>query len=267
MVGYYGLSDAKVKKIPVESRNVLENIYELCCPLIVENGDDLPSDLLCLYETLEVPIIRFEELNDFHFEEYTVLSTYLDEFSKYLKLNIDIEMLEEGKLGHLLRVGRKAKDLCIFLNLSAEDTKKIYFAALFHDIGKYKIPNGIVGKKGKLNDSEFNIIKKHCEYSYDILRDFLPADLLEIIKSHHERCDGSGYPDGIVPNLGAKILGIIDSFDAMTSKRVYQSEKSVKEAYEELRLCGISLEDGGKGKLFDSEIVQKFIEVNGEYNT
>lgn len=262
MTGYYGLSDLLKEKLPVGCRDIEENIYELCCPLVVEKSGDLPSDLLCLYETLEVPIITVDNLNTFCFEEYNDFCIYLKNFSKYLKLNIDIEMLEEGKLGHLLRVGKMAKDLCISLNLSCDETKKIYIAALFHDIGKYKVPNEIVGKKGKLSEVEFSIIKKHCEYSYDILKDFLSSDLLEIIKSHHERCDGSGYPRGVIPNLGAKILGIVDSFDAMTSNRVYHNQKSSLEAYKELELCVISHKEGGKGRLFDKQLVQKFIEVN-----
>ena len=106
-----------------------------------------------------------------------------------------------------------------------------------------------------------NLMKKHCDYSYDILKDFLPLNTLNIIRSHHERCDGSGYPDGVIPNLDAKIIGIVDSFDAMTSSRVYQRRKTVKEALQELFLCGKSIEEGGKGKLFDGEIVDKFIEM------
>lgn len=261
MLGYYGLDEDIIKQLPDGSKNIEENIYELCCPLIVKDKASMPTDLLYLYETLEIPIIYYEELKTFDCDQYNELCEYLKEFSKYLKLNIDIENLEEGELGHLLRVGRNAKDLCVRLGLSKEETKNIYIASLFHDIGKYKVPACIVGKKGKLSEKEFEIIKKHCEYSYDILKDFLPLSTLNVVRSHHERCDGSGYPDGIIPSLGAKIIGIVDSFDAMTSKRVYQKQKSIKEALNELLLCGKSTEEGGKGKLFDGEIVSKFIEM------
>lgn len=262
MIGYYGLDASEVEMLPAGSRNIADNIYELCCPLVVKRVSDLPDELLCLYEVLEIPIVIVDELKNFSFEEDEEFCQYLIKFSYYLKLNIGVELLEEEEIGHLLRVGKKAWDLCNALNLSKEKTKAIYIAALFHDIGKSKIPGEIIGKKGKLNEREFEVIKKHCNYSYDILKDFLKDESLEIIRSHHERCDGSGYPEGIVPELGARIVGLVDSYDAMTSKRIYQSEKSREEAYQELLLCSLNINDGGKGELFDNKLVSKFIEVN-----
>lgn len=267
MLGYYSLDKDMLKKLPHNSKNIKDNIYELCCPLVIKDKKSIPSELLCLYETLEIPIISYDEIENFDFEKYHEFCEYLKDFSKYLKLNIDIEKLEEGEVGHLLRVARNSRDLCVQLGLSKEQTKDIYIASLFHDVGKYKVPSSIVGKKGKLSDKEFELIKKHCDYSYDILKDFLPQNTLNAVRSHHERCDGSGYPDGIVPSLDAKIIGIVDSFDAMTSARVYQKPKSIKEALNELFLCGKSVEEGGKGILFDGEIVSKFIEmIKGKKN-
>ncbi len=261
MLGYYELDDSMVSQLPKGSKNIKDNIYDLCCPLVVKNYDSIPKDLFYLYEALEIPIIQYDELKNFQFNQYDDLCNYVKEFSKYLKLNIEIEEMEEGQVGHLLRVAKNARDLCHMLGMNEEQTKQIYIAALFHDIGKYKVPSNIVEKTGKLNEEEFDLMKKHCDYSYDILKDFLPLNTLNIIRSHHERCDGSGYPDGVIPNLDAKIIGIVDSFDAMTSSRVYQRRKTVKEALQELFLCGKSIEEGGKGKLFDGEIVDKFIEM------
>ena len=262
MLGYYKLDDEMIQNLPKESKNIEENIYELCCPLVVKSKDILPYDLYCLYEVLQIPVITFSELKDFDEENYREQYPYFKKFSEYLKLNVCIEELEEGRVGHLLRVGKNAKKLCEALGLSKKQTKDIYIAALFHDVGKYKIPSDIVGKRGKLSDNEFNTIKNHCNYGYDILKGFLSADTLEIIKSHHERCDGSGYPEGSIPQLGAKIIGIVDSFDAMTSSRVYCKRKSIDDAYKELMLCGKSVKDGGKGILFDKELVEKFIQIN-----
>lgn len=261
MLGYYGLDNLDIERLPAGSRNIKDNIYEICCPLIVKKISDLPDELLCLYKMLEIPIYLIDEVDNFMFEEDTI-SEYLKDFSYYLKLNIGVEMLEESQVGHLLRVGKKARDLCVALELPAEEIKTIYMAAIFHDIGKSKIPGSIVGKKGKLNSLEYETIKKHSIYSYNILKDFLEKDVLAIIKSHHERCDGSGYPDGIIPNLGAKIVGIVDSYDAMISKRIYQDEKSKEAAYQELMLCSLDVSEGGKGKLFDSKLVSKFIEAD-----
>lgn len=267
MLGYYNLDKDMIEKLPVGSRNIKENIYDLCCPLVIKDRKNIPPDLLCLYETLEIPVISYDEIEKFDFDQYNEFCEYLKDFSKYLKLNVDIEKLEEGEVGHLLRVSKNARDLCMCLGISKEQTKDIYIASLFHDVGKYKVPSSIVGKKGRLSEKEFELIKKHCDYSYDILKDFLPQKTLNAVRSHHERCDGSGYPDGIVPSFDAKIIGIVDSFDAMTSDRVYQKQKSIKEALDELFLCGKTVEEGGKGKLFDGEIVSKFIEmINGKMN-
>lgn len=262
MLGYYELDEKMIETLPKNSRNIKENIYELCCPLVVQSKESLPEDLLCLYEVLEIPVILYDEFKNYDEKNLEEQYSYLQKFSEYLKLNVTIEELEEGRVGHLLRVGKNAKVLCDALGLSKKEMRRIYIAALFHDVGKCCVPSEIVGKPGRLSDNEFNMIKKHCNYGYDILKDFLSEETLNIIKSHHERCDGSGYPEGSTPSLGAKIIGIVDSFDAMTSNRVYHKGRNLREAYEELLLCGTSVEDGGKGVLFDYELVEKFIKLN-----
>jgi len=262
MLGYYEIEDEIIKKLPPGSKNIKENIYELCCPLVVMNKKNLPSDLSLLYEVLEIPIIQYQDLKNFDSKKYESMYTYLEKFSEYLKLNVAIEELEEGRVGHLLRVGKSAKVLCDALGLSKEETQSIYIAALFHDVGKYRVPSHIVGKRGRLSTNEFNMIKNHCNYAYDMLKDFLSKDTLDIIKSHHERCDRSGYPEGSIPNLGAKIIGIVDSYDAMTANRVYHHGKNKKDAYQELLLCGKPIEQGGKGRMYDIELVEKFIQMN-----
>ena len=264
MLGYYELDNEMIKKLPKTSKNIKENIYEICCPLVIKNKKSLPEEIRCLYEMLEVPIISFDKLDTFDKRKYIKLNNYIRKFSMYLRINNNIEILEEGNIGHVLRVGNNVKKLCEQLQMSRKQIKKIYIAALFHDIGKYKIPKEIVSKKQRLSREEYEIMKKHSNYSYEMLKDFLPKDILEMIKSHHERCDKSGYPEGIIPNVGAKIIGIVDSFDAMVSNRVYVKRKTVKEALNELLLCGISKDHGGKGYLYDRKIVTKFIKLQQE---
>lgn len=258
MIGYYKLGEDIVKLLPKESVDIGNNIYEICCPLIVSDISLVEEEVLCLYRILKIPVITYSEFIQFPFEKYCNLSGYLREFSKYLKLNVKIEILEEGRIGHLLRVAYYAYLLCRNLNLLEQETKNIYLAALFHDVGKYYIPGSIIGKKERLSDAEYNVMKKHTFYADFILKGFLSDEVLDIIKQHHERCDGSGYPRGIVPNMGAKILGIADSFDAMTSGRVYQDRRSLEEALLELSLCGMEVKAGGRGELFDREYVECF---------
>ena len=264
MVGYYRIEDEQIKRLPKNSKNIENNIYEICCPLII--GEELPKDLQLLYNTLEIPVVHYEELENYEKDKNTKLEKYIEEFKEYLKLNIEIELLEEGEIGHALRVGRYALELCKLLSLKKEETKDIYIAALFHDVGKTRIPSKILSKPSKLKPQEFEIIKKHSEYGVEIMEDFFPKNILETILTHHERCDKSGYPKGIIPNQSAKIVGIADSYDAMISNRIYKKNKSLKSAQEELVRCTLDSKNGGKGKLYDEQMVRLFVNFHG-YNT
>ena len=261
MLGYYQLTKEQVKSLPKGSKNLEDNIYDLCCPLITNQKEKLDKNLLCLYEVLAIPILSYEEAKEYDYDKIKDFSKYIETFSSYLKMNVPIELLEEEAIGHLLRVAKYAKDLAEKVKLEKEMVKNIYIASLFHDIGKYLIPDEIISKKGKLTDEEFALMKEHSKYGCDILNDFLNDEIIEIIHYHHERCDQSGYPNGIVPNIGAKILGIADSYDAMTSSRVYHKIKSREEAIKELLLCTIPKEEGGKGVLYDRNLVENFIEI------
>ena len=149
-----------------------------------------------------------------------------------------------------MQIGRKIK-------LPEEDLKRLEYAALFHDIGKIGIPDYILLKNGKLTDEEFDIIKKHPEMGVNILMtiDFL-ADVLPIIKHHHEKFIGKGYPDNIngddIP-LGARIIAIADTYDAMTTDRPYRKRLSHETAVEEILR--------NKGLQFDDKLVDVFMEI------
>lgn len=134
---------------------------------------------------------------------------------------------------------------------------KLEYAALFHDVGKIGIPDSILLKDGKLTENEYEIIKIHPEMGVNILSsiDFL-ADVLPIIKHHHENFIGTGYPDQLkgedIP-LGARIIAIADTYDAMTSNRPYRKKISHDAAVEEIVRC--------KGYQFDNTIVVAFLEI------
>ncbi len=178
------------------------------------------------------------------------------------KWNFEIEKLEEGKEnGHTLRVAHLAKRMADELELDTKTTKSIYFAGLFHDIGKHLISKDIIGKPGPLTDEEYEIVKTHVELARDLLKDVVDEDTLEIIEEHHERMDRSGYPQGIIPNLGARIIGIVDSYDAMTSRRVYNDPKSKEIAFQELKRCTLPREKGGFSYLYDEDLVDLLIKL------
>ena len=154
MIGYYKLEENVLNSLKIPIKNIEENIYDLCCPLLVMNSSSLNEEVRILYETLGIPILSYLELEQYDPKQYQELEKYVHLFSSYLKINISIELSEEEQLGHLLRVGKYAHELATHLNLPKEEVKDIYIAALFHDVGKAKIPKEIIGKKGKLTEEE-----------------------------------------------------------------------------------------------------------------
>lgn len=133
---------------------------------------------------------------------------------------------DDSTYAHCINVAIICRVMAGWLNMSDEDTEVLTLAGLFHDIGKVDIPDNILKKPGKLTDEEFEIVKGHSQKGYNILK---KLDIDERIKlaalQHHERCDGSGYPNRLtdekIDNF-AKLVAIADVYDAMTSARVYR---------------------------------------------
>ncbi|NFG61157.1 MULTISPECIES: HD domain-containing phosphohydrolase [unclassified Clostridium] len=153
---------------------------------------------------------------------------------------------------HSMRVGDMACEVCKFLNLSTEDREIIHIAGHVHDIGKIGIPDNILNKKSKLSEEEWNVIKQHPAIGAKILSSSKKlAKISEIILYHHERVDGNGYPKGLKENqipLGARIISICDSIDAMLSKRAYRN--SLK-----LSACKLEIEKN-IGIMYDEKIAK-----------
>ncbi|MFK5881730.1 MAG: transporter substrate-binding domain-containing protein [Sulfurospirillum sp.] len=153
-------------------------------------------------------------------------------------LNKAVEARDPYTAGHDERVQRYSIGIAKNLNLDQNDIDILKKASLVHDIGKIKIPDAILLKPAKLTKIEYDIVKEHPKAAYNMLKDisFLKEEI-KIILYHHEKYDGSGYPDGLkgedIPLL-SQILSIADTFDAMTTNRIYKQAKSKKIALEEL---------------------------------
>ncbi len=133
----------------------------------------------------------------------------------------------------------------------------MYWGALLHDIGKIGVPDEILRKAGPLTDEEWELMKRHPELGAEIVAPVKKlVDVAPIIRSHQEKFDGSGYPDGLrgeeIP-LGARILAVVDAYGAMTDERVYRKARSHEEALAELRRCAKTH--------FDPEVVDAFLAV------
>lgn len=159
--------------------------------------------------------------------------------------------------GHVERMSRLSHHLGQKLGLPENEIDSLRLLALLHDIGKVAIPESILTKKGRLNAEEWEEIKRHPEAGYRIVQGMPElASIAEGILCHHERWDGTGYPQGLsqkeIPLL-ARIIAIIDSYDAMTHSRPYRKRLTREQAVKELR--------DNAGSQFDPQIVQEFIKV------
>ncbi len=156
--------------------------------------------------------------------------------------------------GHTIRVTEYALMLGMSMGLSEADILVLRRAAQFHDIGKLVIDLSCIQKPGKLTEEEWVLIRKHPSVGANIIQ---PLGFMEreqfIIRHHHERMDGKGYPDGLVGNQLddlTKIIAVVDSYDAMTSRRNYRNNLTMEEAVAELYRCS--------GTQFDPNIVDYF---------
>jgi len=152
-----------------------------------------------------------------------------------------VQMIEKRDTytgGHSLRVAKYSKLIAQELHLDTPTCEDLYQAGILHDIGKIAIPDNVLLKPSLLNDLEYSIIKEHVQIGVDMLRKIpLFNDLTNYIQSHHERYDGSGYPNGLKGDeilLESQILAVSDVFDAMTTSRIYKARKNPIEALQEI---------------------------------
>ena len=168
-----------------------------------------------------------------------------------------VEAKDTYTRGHSDRVSEYSVLIGKKLGLSEEDIKRLRVGGLFHDVGKIGVPDNILQKNGKLSDDEYSEIKNHPTIGAHILSTAsIFQDILPIVKHHHERYDGRGYPEMLkgeeIPYL-ARITAIADTFDAMTSKRVYRDSLPLETVIEEFKRC--------RGTQFDPEIADLFVDI------
>lgn len=163
--------------------------------------------------------------------------------------------------GHSARVAVYATILGEALGFDEKTLERLRYEALLHDIGKIGVPDEILNKPDKLTDAEFKLIKSHTLVGYDILKDMaIMPHAKDVAKYHHERYDGKGYPSNAIGNdipLHARIVCIADSYDAMSSDRIYRKALSKEVIREELV--------NGRGTQFDPELLDVFLKLFDEH--
>lgn len=211
--------------------------------------------LFVSYLTFKASLGRIEDANQ-HLTR--VNRMYL---STIETLAMAIDAKDQITHGHIRRVQRLAVGLAKTVGVNDEtQIRAIEAAALLHDMGKLAIPEYILNKPGKLTPNEFDVMKQHANIGADILGSIqFPYPVVPIVRHHHESWDGKGYPDGLkgvaIP-LGARILSVVDCFDALTSDRPYRPRLSTEDA--------ISVLVQRRGTMYDPLIVDRFIEGQQE---
>ncbi len=173
-----------------------------------------------------------------------------------------IDAKDDYTKGHSIRVAYYSEALARKIGWSEDEVQNIHYIALLHDIGKIGVPDSVLNKPFKLTNVEFELIKNHTVMGAEILKDIKMFPNVSVgAKYHHERYDGKGYPSGLkgdeIPVV-ARIIGIVDSYDAMTSNRVYRKRLQDEMVRQELVR--------GKGSQFDPYLVDQFMELLEEGN-
>lgn len=185
------------------------------------------------------------------------------ETNKQIMLNIfDLKLYDDYTYNHSLGVATISIAIGTALRLSRQELCELGLCALMHDIGKTKVPIEIINKPGKLTKEEFDIIKKHPALGAEFMAEnhLVNDRVYEGVLSHHEKYDGTGYPNGVAGkdiSLFGRIISVADVFDALTSARPYHNPALPKD--------GIEYIMGGSGKAFDVQVVHAFLQKISPY--
>ena len=203
--------------------------------------------------------VQFKTLTDLTFLSVSTVPVfhYLSNIvSKLRSIGEAVEKKDRYTFNHSARVANYAVKTASKMNLRKEQMENLLLASILHDIGKINIPEEVLKKPSKLTDEEFEVVKKHPGDGAAMIRDTPYADIADIVEQHHERVNGRGYPFGLKGSeilVEAKIIGVCDTFDAMTQDRAYRSAFSVEYAMAEINsMIGVQ---------FDGEVVKAFEQV------
>ena len=238
---------------------IVVTVFAGLIPSIIDGS--IRTAYLCVTILILLEYMYFEGLYEQDMQKK--ISDHNEDMNRELikTLSYTLEAKDVYTKGHSMRVAEYTKILASNMGFDEETIEKLHFAATLHDIGKIGIPDTVLNKPGRLADREFNIIKMHTTIGADILKNIDTIKYASIIaRHHHERYDGKGYPDGLsgedIP-LEARIVAVADTYDAMTSKRVYRRktlpDDVIREEFSK-----------NKGKQFDPEMVDLFLKLFDE---
>lgn len=241
----------KRHSLKMKSRNGKMMYFEGTAKVVSMDNDGKPSLVVKIFKDITECKLAEEKLH----ENMKQMRRNLDCTIKAISRTV--ETRDAYTAGHQKRTTEIASAIAFEMGLSKQAIEAIRMAGVIHDLGKISVPAEILSKPGKLNDSEFSLIKQHPQTGYEILEgiDF-KWSVADIVLQHHERVNGSGYPynlrgDDIL--LEARILGVADVVEAMASHRPYRPARGIDEAFEEITMK--------KGILYDSDVVDAAIDL------
>ena len=241
----------------------LETIRRLDIQGYCEKSDKF-DQLLLLIESGIKSVAQMQEIkriNDELSDTYEKLEkAYMESIQT---VRYTVEAKDTYTRGHSDRVSEYSVLIGEKLGLDEEDIRRLRIGGLFHDVGKIGVPDSILHKNGNLSDDEYSEIKNHPTIGAHILSTAsIFQDIIPIVKHHHERYDGKGYPGMLkgedIPYL-ARITAVADTFDAMSSRRIYRESLTTDKIIEEI--------ENNKGTQFDPEIADVFLDIlRNEYD-
>lgn len=213
--------------------------------IVLEYGDE-PYH----FNTLEETKVLVHSIDEDSFEQTK------SNFNAIHQVLTQIQSKDSYTLDHSFNVHHLVEKMGVVLGYKGKRMLNLLLSAQYHDIGKIKIPNDILNKPSSLTNEEFEVMKTHVSEGRELIEESFSSEVYEIVVQHHERYDGSGYPRGLLgKNIleEARIIGICDSFDAMTSDRIYKKGKSFDGALAEIKALS--------GILYDPDLVEIFEKI------
>ena len=259
-VDFFSANDGRFDGIPKEFEfPELGKVSETLCLtanekllLLLFNHSErkLSEEFLKLVEAAASALKAFITIRNYENEQQRMHQRVIDVLLSALSYH------EPYTAEHSSRAQKYAVKIAEYLNLEGERIAKVYWASLIHDIGKLAIPREILRKPSKLSPHEYELVKKHPVVAAELLEKAGLSDIAKIVRHHHERYDGSGYPDGLkgeqIP-VESKIISVVDAFDAMTSDRPYRPRLSKEDAIKEIKM--------NSGTQFDPVVVNVFLKI------
>jgi len=247
--------------MPVDGATALEVVYILAGEAVWEQGGKClqlkPGDFVSGTPVLEPCTLKAISDVTALYVTSQPMWHHTDQYLRDLRsLAVAVEQKDGYTLDHCDRIQAFSYEVGKLFSLTPGRMNNLVYGAYLHDVGKVSVPDAILLKPGRLTAEEWEVMKRHPVTGRDMVLQTVVRGAAQVVEQHHERLDGSGYPHGLRGDeilLESQIVAVADSYDAITTNRVYRSARSVQEAMAELKACS--------GKLYRPDVVECFLEV------